>query len=158
MNKILIGATALASLVPVMMFASSDDISGLPTGKRMFAASGMIQPSGTGAMIAMELKTLHESAQKLTLEQRIELTKMIRSYIESKGITVPALPQVKAVRQEIKEIRKVAKEEIKVTREKAKTEIKTKRDEMKLKVQGKRGDIDVSTTSTGIVITGTVSM
>jgi hypothetical protein len=84
MNKILIGATALASLVPVMMFASSDDMSGLPTGKRMFAASGMIQPSGTGVMIAMELKTLHEAAQKLTLEQRIELTKMIRSYIESK--------------------------------------------------------------------------
>jgi hypothetical protein len=90
MNKILIGAIATMTLVPAMLFANDDpwnnfrpDIDHM---KHMnysgSTASGMVRPPvGTGAMIALELKALHEAGEKLTLEQRIELAKIIRTYI-----------------------------------------------------------------------------
>jgi gas vesicle protein len=163
MNKILIGAIATMTLVPAMIFASNDSWntsrSDIDHMKRMnysgSTASGMVRPPvGTGAMIALELKVLHEAGEKLTLEQRIELAKIIRAYIESKGIQVPTLPQVKEVRQEIKEVRKQTQEEIKKMREKTREELKNKREELKNNIKNKNR----AGTATGIVITGTVSV
>jgi gas vesicle protein len=162
MNKILIGAIATMTLVPAMLFANDDtwnnfrpDIDHM---KHMnysgSTASGMVRPPvGTGAMIALELKALHEAGEKLTLEQRIELAKIIRTYMESKGIQVPTLPQTKEVRQEIKEVRKQTQEAIKQMREKTRDDIKNKREEFKNNIKNKNR----AGTATGIVITGTVS-
>lgn len=160
MNKIFIGAIATLTLVPAMIFASNDSWntsrSDMDHMKRMTysggTATGMVRlPIGTGAVIALELKALHEAGAKLTLEQRIELAKIIRAYIESKGIQVPNLTQVKEVRKEIKEVRKQTQEEIKQMREKSRETIKNKRAEFKNTIKTQTG------TATGIVITGTVS-
>jgi molecular chaperone DnaK (HSP70) len=152
MNKALIGAIAIVTLAPAMIFASSDDVSGLPTGKRMMSATGIAQ-GGSGMIMDGEIRALHMAMAKLTVEQRKELAQMIRTYIESKGITIPPIEAIKETRKEIKEVRKQTKEEIKALREKQKAEIKTKREELKNKIKNPQ-----TGTATGVVITGTVSM
>jgi Spy/CpxP family protein refolding chaperone len=72
------------------------------------------------------MKGLHLAMGKLTPEQRAELVELIRDYLSSKGITIPA---------EIKEQRDAIKKEIKDLRKQTREEIRDKRTDMRVKVK-----------------------
>ncbi len=104
----------------------------------------------TGAMMKHEMEGLKDAMEKLTPEQRVELAKMIRTYLESKGIQVPT-PEVKKgegerkgwdgsikgnkTPDEVKAQREIMKEKIKVQREIMKEKIKVQREIMKEKIK-----------------------
>ena len=78
---------------------------------------------------------LSEGIGKLSPADREALTKIIRDFLLSKGITIEAKKEMK---KEIKEIRDTAKKEIKDTREATKKEIEKKRDLLKESLKKKR--------------------
>lgn len=115
-------------------------------GTGILSQSGVIQPRpprppiGSGAMMGIrnnlseqEIKWLGLAMGKLKLEERMELMKMIRTYLESKGVRLPT-PEIKkdenkkgwdgsikwnSVTQENKKQQEAMKEFIKALQEKA---------------------------------------
>ncbi|MBP6981921.1 hypothetical protein KBB25_04070 [Candidatus Gracilibacteria bacterium] len=80
-------------------------------------------------------RRLSEGIGKLSPADREALTKIIRDFLLSKGITIEAKKEMK---KEIKEIRDTAKKELKDTREATKKEIEKKRDLLKESLKKKR--------------------
>lgn len=111
-------------------------------------ATGAIPPAPqtlTGA--ELEVKALHMAMTQLSPTDRAELMKMIRTYVEWKGIKVPTVDQVQAVKQEIKQDKKETKQERKILQNTA----KQKREDMRKRNQERR--MNTGNTMT----TGTVS-
>jgi hypothetical protein len=77
---------------------------------------------GSGMMMNNELQGLHMAMGKLSSADKATLVTMIKNYLISKGIALPATTP--DIRKEIKELRKDTREEIKM-----------KRDIMKAKIQ-----------------------
>lgn len=90
-------------------------------------------PTQTGS--EESFRGLSEGIGKLSPADRETLTKIIRDFLLSKGITIEVKKDMK---KEIKEIRDTAKKEIKDTREATKKEIEKKRDLLKESLQKKR--------------------
>jgi len=85
----------------------------------------------TGALIEANLKALHADIAKLTPEQKVELTAMIRTYLTSKGIT-PTVPTMNDdVKKATKEAVKTRQEVLKEKRKALQAEMKAKREALK---------------------------
>ncbi len=155
MKKILLASLATLALSPALLFARHGDgteveihkssghsgvvmsgttMSGSHNGWHHgtgstgtgWTASGRVN---TGALIEANLKALHADISKLTPEQKVELTAMIRTYLTSKGIT-PTVPTMnddakKATKEALKEKRKALQAEMKAKREALKAERKS---------------------------------
>jgi hypothetical protein len=80
--------------------------------------------TNTGKLIEANLKALHADMSKLTPEQKVELTAMIRTYLTSKGIT-PTVPTMND------DAKKALKEAAKAKREAQKNAMKAKREAQK---------------------------
>ncbi len=120
MKQIVLASILAIALVPALSFAENNDMQEPPTN-----GSGAVQnnheqhndmqgvpPMGSGAMMGSgmmgsgeimkhEMDGLRGAMEKLTPEQYTELAKMIRTYLESKGIQVPT-PEVKKTEGERK--------------------------------------------------------
>ncbi len=101
-----------------------------PMGSGAMMGSGMGMNSGV--MVDRDTDGLKKAMEKLTPEQRLELAKMIRTFLESKGIQLPTPSENK---EQIKEVRNEMKENAKALREQTQEEIKMQRDVMKEKIK-----------------------
>lgn len=145
MKKILLGSLAVLVLSPSLLFARHGDGTEVEihksSGHTGVVMSGTTQSgshngwhhgtgstgsgwTNTGKLIEANLKALHADIAKLTPEQKVELTAMIRTYLTSKGIT-PTVPTMND------DAKKALKEEMKALREKQKSEMKAKREALK---------------------------
>lgn len=151
MKKILLGTLTVLALSPALLFARHGDGTEVEihkssghTGTFMSGTTqsgshngwhhgtGSTTSSGwtssgrtnTGKLIEANLKALHADIAKLTPEQKVELTAMIRTYLTSKGIT-PTVPTMND------DAKKAGKEQIKALRDKQKAEMKAKREAQK---------------------------
>ncbi len=175
MKKVLYGALALAMILPMVSFAeegtmmmSSDSMKqkssmmdGSGSMERKVQMNGSGSMEGKNPMMDEKMKGLHMAMGKLSDTDREEMIKMIRTFLESKGIIVPTKEEMKEKKEDVKTIRKEAKTEIKTMRQNSRDAIKAKREEMKAKIRDRKNGSGTTVpppTGSGTSITGTVSI
>jgi gas vesicle protein len=155
MKKVVYGSIALAMMFPLISFA--DDSTTTLTGTTQ--SGSLVRPP----IASNPVKALQFGIGKLSEADKTTLTTMIRDFLKSKWIELPA--EVKQVRKEIKEIRKETRseikemkkdtqEEVKALREKTREIAKGKREEMKEKIKDKRAGIRGGS---GMTMSGTIT-
>lgn len=144
MKKILIISTlVLSSGLMVCAHASPSTVA--PTPKTATSTTHI-------ESMERELESLKYAFAKLTPEQRTELTKIVRDYITSKGITIPVTNEIrKEVKKEIKEIKKETKE----AREDHKERIRANQEKMKKMREEMRERAKKTQNGTGTTLSGT---
>ena len=133
MKKILLISAALIATAPLLTLASSDDSRhGYDDCKRYgtgIVSSGSTSTGGTWTGCVNkpymtgakdELHGLQLALGKLSVADRAELVKMIRTYLASKGVTLPTV-ELKEIKEERKEIKQDRKEYLKKMKERRDT-------------------------------------
>lgn len=135
MKQIVLASILAITLMPALSFADNDNMEHPrpPMGTGAMMGSGKILTSS--GMIDRDVDGLKKAMEKLTPEQRIELTKLIRAFLESKGIQLPTPSENK---DQIKEVRNEMKDNAKILRKKTQEEIKAQRELMREKIKSLR--------------------
>ncbi len=157
---------ALASLPLIMSAASTDDIR-MPGSDRdshgCIGSAGYIwsdatqkcvrpweeNPSATGSVrppkalsgAEIDMQSLHMAISKLSETDRMELTKTIKTYLDSKGIKIPTKDETEAIKKENKVDRQEVKKENTATRETARTTTKSNHEAMKKRIDERRNNV-----------------
>lgn len=125
-------------------------------------ATGLILPPPPPKMLTgaeAETRALQMAMQSLSETDKAELSKIIRTYLEGKGVKIPTAEQVQIVREENKADRKEIRNEIKTEKKELKEQfqtekkalqesVKKKREELRKRVQDRRTN---ASTATGTV-------
>lgn len=133
MQKLLIAATLC--IIPVLAFATSEvsPVTAVVITGSGTTQSGIVQHhTGSGIEMEHDNKGLMLAIGQLSPADRTTLTKMIRDYLDSKGID-PAKYAEK--REEIKAIKTETREAIKEVKKEKTQIIKTKREKMRSKIR-----------------------
>jgi hypothetical protein len=108
----------------------------------MSHSGGMMPPPRMGSGMtqsgALEMQAVHMAMKQLTPADHAELMKIVRAYIESKGIKIPAPSDIKDMRMDNKEDRKDARHEMKEEKKETQQQIKETREAMKKKMEAQR--------------------
>lgn len=150
MKKILLSGVAL--LLPVVAFADTTSSgSTQATSTTVVSTGAMVQkpPMGTGADMEKSMNGLHLAMGQLSQSDGEALMKMIREYLASKGIVMPAYQEVREMHQEVRQMRQDAKEDMKQAREQFRESMKNKREALKLKVRDTRRALMSGSGTTG---------
>ncbi len=142
MKKVVYSSIALAMMLPLISFADESTTTTTSTTQ----TGTVVRPP----VVSNPMKALQYGIGKLSEADKATLTTMIRDFLKSKWIELPA--EVRAVRKEIKEIRKETRteikemkkdthEEVKELREQTREAAKAKREEMRERIKDKRDGI-----------------